>query len=254
MQPRFLPAGDSALTIEFGDTAELSLSMRIQELCHRIGQTRVQGIIEIVPALRSLTVHYDPCLCSAARLRVALLPLVIEVASALPAEADLVEAELQPAARRWSIPACYEPEHGPDVEEIASASGLLPWQVRALHACVSYRVLMLGFMPGHPYLGDLPPPLRVPRRATPRTVVPAGSIAIATSMCVIYPIASPGGWHIIGRTPVRLFDQARAEPSLLSPGDEVRFCPISSSELAELSEAADRGAWTPVPVWTGDAV
>lgn len=254
MTPWFLPAGDCALTIELGDTAQLGLSLRIQSLCQRILQRSLAGIVEVVPALRSLTVHYDPCRISAAQLRVALLPLVMEAAAVSPKDFDASDEEVPPAVRRWSIPACYEPEHGQDVGEIAAASGLSPWQVTALHACVSYRVLMLGFMPGHPYLGDLPPPLRIPRRKTPRTSVPSGSIAIATSMCVIYPIVSPGGWHIIGRTPVRLFDPERAEPSLLAPGDEIRFSPISSAELAGLRDAAGRGAWSPEPEWIGGGV
>jgi inhibitor of KinA len=251
MTPRFLPAGDSALTIELGDTAEFRLSMRVQALYRRVVENVASGIVEVVPALRSLTVHYDPCLTSAARLRVALLPLVMEVAAGMTDNAEEADEETPPAARTWSIPACYEPEYGPDVEAIALACGLSPWQVTALHACLSYRVLMLGFMPGHPYIGDLPPPLWIPRRETPRTTVPPGSIAIATTMCVIYPVASPGGWHIIGRTPVRLFDPDRAEPSLLAPGDEVRFSPISSAELAELSDAVDRGAWTLEPERSG---
>ena len=247
MTPRFLAAGDTALTIEFGDKAELELSLRIQELYRRVVDAVVPGIVEVVPTLRSLTVHYDPCRTSAARLRVALLPHVMEVAAEAPEDLDVNGVEPSLATRRWSIPACYDPSCGPDVEGIAAACGLAPWQVTALHACVSYRVLMLGFMPGHPYIGDLPPPLRLPRRATPRTSVAPGSIAIATTMCVIYPIASPGGWHIIGQTPFRLFDPERAEPSLLAPGDEIRFRSICCAELAELSDAASRGAWTLEP-------
>lgn len=240
MPPRFLSAGDTALTIEFGDTADLGLSAQIQALYRRVLDGRWAGIAEVVPALRSLTVHYDPCLTSSARLRVALLPLVSGLA-------DEQNDAPPPATRRWSIPACYAPEHGPDVDAVASACGLTFQQVVTLHASVAYRVLMLGFMPGHPYLGDLPPPLRIPRRETPRTVVPPGSIAIATSMCVIYPVASPGGWHIIGRTPVRLFDPGLAQPSLLAPGDEIRFRPISPAEFAGLADAADRGEWALEP-------
>lgn len=247
MTPRFLAAGDTALTVELGDRAELGLSMHIQSLWRRVVDAAMPGVVEAVPALRSLTVHYDPCLTSAARLRVALLPLVMDLAGGTSAADHQEGSELAPAKRRWLIPACYEAEHGPDVEAVAAECGLAPWQVTALHACVSYRVLMLGFLPGHPYIGDLPPPLRVPRRATPRTSVPPGSIAIATTMCVIYPLESPGGWHIIGHTPVRLFDPARAEPSLLAPGDEIRFRPIGRDEHDELAQAAMRGAWTLLP-------
>lgn len=241
MTLRFLAAGDTALTVEFGDRAELGLSLQIQNLWQQVQAARVPGIVEAVPTLRSLTVHYDPCVTSARALKALLLPMALDIARSV--EAGTPADAIEPAVKRWLIPACYEPEFGPDVEPVAAACGLSPWQVTALHACVSYRVLMLGFLPGHPYIGDLPPPLRVPRRDTPRTAVPPGSIAIATTMSVIYPLESPGGWHIIARTPVRLFDQHRAEPSLLAPGDEVRFRSIGREEFQALAAGAADGSW-----------
>ena len=250
MTLRFLAAGDTALTVEIGDRAELGLSLKVQALWLRVMEARLAGVVEAVPTLRSLTVHYDPCLTSAQTLNTALLPLVIDTARGVADHADDAEpTDVDAAAptRRWLIPACYEPELGPDVEAVAGACGLSPWQVTALHACVSYRVLMLGFLPGHPYIGDLPPPLRVPRRTTPRTAVPPGSVAIATTMSVIYPQESPGGWHIIARTPARLFDVHRAEPSLLAPGDEIRFRPINRDEFDALSAASSSGAWSLQP-------
>lgn len=244
MNPRFLAAGDTALTVELGDRAELGLSLKVLGLYRQIMAANLPGVVEVVPTLRSLMVHYDPCETSAMMLEALLLPMALSIGS----ESEGEEAfEGPPPARRWLIPACYAPQHGPDIEAVAAACRLEPWQVTALHACVAYRVLMVGFLPGHPYIGDLPPPLHVPRRATPRTSVPPGSIAIATSMCVIYPQNSPGGWHIIARTPVRLFDPGRAEPSLLGPGDEIRFRPIDAQELAELEAAAARGAWSLAP-------
>lgn len=246
MTPRFLAAGDTALTVELGDRAELDLSLQVLALYGSIAKARIEGVVEVVPTLRSLTVHYDPCATSSSALKLALQPLLAGVGGQAGAPAG--EMDEGPAAgRRWLIPACYEPEHGPDVASVAAACGLTPWQVTALHACVSYRVLMIGFLPGHPYMGDLPPPLRVPRRDTPRTSVAPGSIAIATTMSVIYPLESPGGWHIIARTPVRLFDPARAEPSLLTPGDEVRFRPIDAMEFADLSNRAAAGTWSIAP-------
>jgi KipI family sensor histidine kinase inhibitor len=245
--PRFLAAGDTALTIELGDRAELGLCLRIQALHRKVMAAALPGVCEVVPALGSLTVHYNPCETSASRLRVALLPAVMDVAAdgREPAEGSL--NEVAPVTRRWSIPACYDPVCGPDIAAVAAACGLAAWQVTALHACVSYRVLMVGFLPGQPYLGDLPPPIQVPRRETPRANVPPGSIAIANAMCVVYPLASPGGWHIIGRTPVRLFDAERREPSLLAPGDEIRFRPVSPAELDILETAVARGEWALQP-------
>lgn len=235
---RFLAAGDTALTVELGETAELRLSLQVLALYRRIDAARLPGVVEVVPAIRSLTVHYDPCVTSNRALREAIGALIDA------GEPDMVSSpEGLTTSRRWLIPACYEPAFGPDIEAVAATCGLAPWQVTALHACVSYRVLMVGFLPGHPYMGELPPPLQIPRRATPRTAVPPGSIAIATTMSVIYPQESPGGWHIIARTPVRLFDPAREEPSLLAPGDEVRFRPIAATEHDALAAAARAGSW-----------
>ena len=243
----FLQAGDTALTVELGATAELGLSLRVLELYGRIGSAALPGVVELVPTLRSLTVHYDPCVTSSRALRGALAPIV-EVALAENRRDVSADGNAGPApARRWLIPACYAPELGPDIASVAAACGLGAGEVPALHASVSYRVLMVGFLPGHPYMGDLPPPLRIPRRDTPRTSVPPGSVAIATTMSVIYPQESPGGWHIIARTPVRLFDTARAEPSLLAPGDEVRFRPIGLEEFGALSAAVAAGAWAIAP-------
>lgn len=241
MTLRFLAAGDTALTVEFGDRAELGLSLQIQKLWREVEAARIAGFVEAVPTLRSLTVHYDPSATSAMALKAVLLPLALDIARG--AEASVPVDQAAPAARRWVIPACYESEYGPDVEPVAAECGLAPLQVTELHSSVPYRVLMLGFLPGHPYIGDLPPPLRLPRRASPRTSVKPGSIAIATTMSVMYPLESPGGWHIIARTPVRLFDPRRAEPSLLAPGDEVRFRPIVGEEFEALSAGAADGTW-----------
>ncbi len=243
--PRFLSCGDTALTIELAEGAGIAQSHRVMSLYRRLASSPQApvGIVELVPAIRSLTIHYDPARTSAATLRHTLYPLAVE-AAAIPLDAEAHTAI--PGSRLWHIPACYEPPFGPDIDSVAQHCGLTPWQVTALHACVSYRVFMIGFLPGHPYMGDLPPPLQIPRRDTPRTSVSAGSIAIATTMTVIYPLESPGGWHIIARTPIRLFDAVRTEPSLLAPGDEVRFMAISKARFDELASAVAQG-WTPSP-------
>ncbi len=245
--PRFLPAGDRALTIELGTSASLAQSQRVMALYAKITETRCPGVVEIVPALGALTIHYNPVLTSSARLIETFHAAAVMIATS-PAFADSEDDLLAtPPLRRWLLPACYGSACGPDVEAVASHCGLDPWQVSALHACLAYRVFMLGLLPGHPYMGDLPPPLQLPRRNSPRTKVPSGSIAIATTMSVIYPQESPGGWHIIARTPVRLFDPRRAEPSLLAPGDEVRFQPVSFAEFERLADDVADG-WSPIPV------
>jgi KipI family sensor histidine kinase inhibitor len=240
-RPRIASAGDTALTIELGDAGAPGVSGRVLDLYLRFKDAELPGVLDLVPAIRSLTVHYDPAATSARMLRSLVEAWVLAVGGG---HGDFDE---RPAGRVWRIPACYAAEAAPDVDDVARRCGLMPWQVSALHACVSYRVLMVGFLPGQPYLGDLPPPLRLPRRETPRIDVPAGSVAIAGTMCVIYPFESPGGWHIIGRTPARLFDQERAEPALLAPGDEVRFRAVEADELEALSEAVRAGRWVLEP-------
>lgn len=230
MPARFLTAGDSAITIELGNTAELQLSMRCLDLHTRISNSTPPGVVEIVPALRSVTVHYDPCITSANELRSKLS----EIVDSLPL--DEINSDKRPKKtarpqRRWLLPACYEPEHGIDLDEVCWATGLHQSAVTELHAAQTYRVLMVGFLPGQPYIGELPPLLRLPRKSSPRVSVAAGSIGIASTMSVIYPQASPGGWHILARTPVPLFDICRSQPALLSPGDELRFRPITSREF-----------------------
>ncbi|HEX5477850.1 MAG TPA: 5-oxoprolinase subunit PxpB, partial [Burkholderiales bacterium] len=133
------------------------------------------------------------------------------------------------------VPVCYEPEFAPDLEEVAARTRLSVEEVARLHAAGDYRVLMMGFAPGHAYIGGLDPKLAVPRRATPRALVPAGSVAIANEQTVIYPYAISGGWSVLGRTPLTLFDPGRQEPSLFAAGDRVRFRPITRQEFAELS-------------------
>lgn len=231
----FLSAGDTALTIEFGDRAELALSAQVLALDQRLAALRLPGVVEIVPTLRSLTVHYRPGETSAGELRAAIEPLCGGL--------DVVASE----GRRWRIPVLYGGADGPDLVLVADHAGLTCEAVAQLHASVPYRIYMIGFLPGHPYMGDVPAPLQLPRRDTPRVAVPAGSVAIATTMTVIYPWESPGGWHILGRTPAPLFDAAATSPALLSPGDVVVFDPIGQDAFDDLAAKAGSGAWRPEP-------
>jgi inhibitor of KinA len=139
--------------------------------------------------------------------------------------------------RTVEVPVCYEPEFAPDLAEVAAASKVTPEEAVALHAGSDFRVLMIGFAPGHPYMGGLNPKLAVPRRATPRAIVPAGSVAVANDQTVVYPYAISGGWSIIGRTPLAVFDARRQEPSLFAAGDRVKFKPISRAEFQKIGAA-----------------
>ena len=230
-RPRFLPAGDTALVVEFGDRVDRELSDRVLDLCARVRAASIPGVIATVPTYRSLMVHYDP--------------LTTESASLVAAIEALVD---QPGAGRlqaklWRIPACYAPRHAPDLDEVAQRTGLSADEIVRLHAEICFHVYMVGFAPGFPYLGDLPEALALPRRKDPRVKVPAGSIAIAVGQTAIYPVESPGGWHLIGATPLRLFDAQAAQPALLNPGDKVRFDPISASEFDSIASAVAGGTY-----------
>ena len=228
---RFLPAGDSAVIVEFGDRIDRLLSERVLRLSALVRAAKLPGVIETVPTFRSLMVHYDPFATDSASLTVAIENLL-----------DSSRGEAKPVTL-WRIPACYAASHAPDLAGVAQRTGLSTAEVVGLHSGTRYHVYMIGFVPGFPYMGDLPAPLSLPRRADPRVRVPPGSIAIATSMTAIYPLESPGGWHLIGATPIRLFDPRRSRPALLSAGDAVRFEPITVREFDAIRAAVAADAY-----------
>lgn len=229
---RFLPSGDTALVVEFGNRMDRHLSALVLNLHRRLRNGDVAGIVETVPTFRSLLVHYDPLVVRARDLEAQLTPLL-----------DGLEAEAMIGCR-WLFPTCYEGDDlAPDLADVGRITGSSPDEVVALHSAVEHLVYVIGFLPGLPYLGDLPPQLELPRRTSPRIKVPAGSVAIAMNQTVIYPLESPGGWHIIGRTAVPLFDPRRAQPVLLSPGDTVRFVPVGRSVYDDMRTAHEQGVF-----------
>jgi KipI family sensor histidine kinase inhibitor len=188
-------------------------------------------VIETVPTFRSLLIHLDADTTSVQRVQEAVVPLL----------EGLEDENIVP--RRWIIPVCYEAAFAPDLVAVADRCGLTPSRVVEIHSANEYHVYMIGFLPGLPYMGDLAQEIVLPRLAEPRIRVPRGSVAIATTLTVVYPLESPGGWHLIGRTPVNLFDIGLAAPALLSPGDRVSFAPISSSKFAELEKLVEGGQY-----------
>jgi inhibitor of KinA len=216
--PRFLPAGDTALVVEFGTTVDPALIATVQALDRAVAAAELPGVIETVPSFRSLMIHYDPLVTSAAALSAAV--------AALEPGAALASAPV----RRWLLPCCYAEQFAPDLGPVAAATGLSPDAVIAEHCGTAFTVAMLGFLPGCPFLAGLGARFDLPRRVEPRIRVPAGAVAIAQKLSVIYPAESPGGWHLIGNCPVPLFDPNRAPPTLLAPGDIVRFRPIDRAE------------------------
>jgi KipI family sensor histidine kinase inhibitor len=231
MNLRFLSAGDRAFVVEFGDRVDRSLSDQVLRLTAIIRSSALGGVIETVPTFRSIMIHYDPLVTSRANLEQAITALLDR------------RQHLRTDTRLWRVPVCYHSEFAPDLAEVAHRTGLSPGEVVRLHSKTQFHVYMLGFLPGFPYMGDLPQRLALPRRADPRVRVPAGSISIATSLTAIYPYESPGGWHLIGTTPIRLFDAERARPALLVPGDTVRFDPIDPSSFASIRRAVDSGSY-----------
>jgi len=182
-----------------------------------------------VPTYRSLIVHYDPLVLPMA----ALTARIAEIMRGLKIS--------QGAGRHWQIPACYDVRFAPDLDEVAARTGHSPAQVIELHSSTTYHVYMIGLLPGLPYLGDLPAELSLARRPTPRLKVPAGSVAIATTMTSVYTIENPGGWHLIGRSPVRFLEQKPVIRALLAPGDKVTFKPVSLREYDDLLAKAAAG-------------
>jgi KipI family sensor histidine kinase inhibitor len=227
--PRIVPLGDAALLAEFSETLDLAVNARIQQLALAIRSRRVPWIRDVVPALGALALHFDPS-------------QFVPGPSPRDAAAELIREclgkplpDVDALARRVEVPVCYDMELAPDLAEVAALCRLTAAEVIRLHCASSHRVLMVGFVPGHPYIGGLDPALAVPRRTTPRQSVIAGSIAIANAQTVVYPFTIPGGWNIIGRTPLRVFDPAREPPAILAPGDRVAFVAISRERYEELA-------------------
>lgn len=228
----FRPLADRAITVDLADRAGPEAARRIASALARIEMAvatgDLRGVEETAASFSSLTLHYD-CL------RTSQADLVARLGRLL---ADLPDEGAAQAGRLWHLPCCYAPEHGIDLAALSETLSLPEAEIIARHAAADFQVYALGFLPGLPFLGDLPEALALPRRASPRTLVPAGSVAIANRMCVVYPWDSPGGWHIVGRCPVPLFDPARtAHPALLSVGDRVRFEPVTAKEADLIADA-----------------
>lgn len=230
--PRFAPAGDVALLVEFDADIGPELSRRIRALDALI-VAEVAGIIETVPSFKALLVYYDPSAIGYAALCRAI-------------EARLAEATpaTLPAARIVELPCCYrDPQLGFDLDAVASALHLTIDELVGLQTSVDYLVYFIGFAPGQPYLTGMPGQLTIPRLATPRTNTPAGSVGIGGTQCCVYSIESPGGFWVLGRTPVKLYDPGAREPVLLRPGDHVRFVEIDRRDYDRIAAQTAAGTY-----------
>ena len=230
---RILPVADQAVYVDFGDVIDEAINARVTALASRVRQAKVPGVTTLVPTYRALTVGYDSTQTQQARLIAALTELLAQP----DAEADPV--------RLWTIPVNYGGEQGVDLEWLAQTHGLSTDEVIERHVAASYRVYMIGFMPGFAYLGGLDPLLHTSRRESPRLKVPAGSISIGGMQTAVGSVEAPSGWHLIGRTPVRSYAPERKEPFLLRAGDRIRFAPIDVEQYQHLVAQDDY-----IPEWT----
>jgi KipI family sensor histidine kinase inhibitor len=227
------PLGESALLIRVGEGLDLATSARVHAAANALHAAGLPGVVDIVPAYATLAIHFDPL----AWVDTNGGPPLPHVMSAVRAILDAPPTVAIDERDIVEIPVCYGGAHGPDLEALAAHAHLDADEVVARHATALYRVAMLGFAPGFPYLLGLDPALAMPRRASPRTRVPRGSVAIGGVQTGIYPAALPGGWQLIGRTPATLFDAQHDPPSLVMPGDRVRFVPIAADEFDERANA-----------------
>ena len=223
--PRVVLCGDTGLSVEFGDEIDPEINLRVRRLYERFKNGRYPGVIDVGPAYCSLFIRYDPWVCSLEKL----LCVIEENLAPSSGTDDEVERVVE-------VPVCYGGEFGPDLVEVAGFHGINAEEASALHAAPLYRVYMIGFILGFPYLGGLERRLHTPRKKSPSKAVPAGSVGIADRQSGIYPVASPGGWWIIGMTPLKVFDPERLEPFLFEAGDCVRFKPITREEFESLKD------------------
>jgi len=236
--PRIREAGDSALLVEFDPLIDERTNARAIALATQLRREVVAGVRDVVPTYRSVGVYFDPLVVDAGTVRAVV-------------ERSLKEPPTLVEGHAIEVPTVYGGEAGPDLAEVASHAGLTPAAVVACHASVRYRVFMVGFLPGFPYMGTVDERIAMMRRATPRLRVPAGSVGIAGRQTGIYPVESPGGWQIIGRSSLRVFDPGRVPAALFQPGDTVRFVPVQPSGEEPADGAAIGASRRATPAWSG---
>lgn len=220
----FLPCGDTGLAVQLGDRIDRNLSLQVVRLRNLVDSAGLPGVVETVPTFRSLLIHYDPLKTAQAELVGAVRPILASL-----------DVEVPTAGRHWRIPVCFQGEEfAPDLAHVADWAGMPAGGLVEAITARPLHVYMLGFAPGQPYMGDLPERLAIPRREIPVPRAPAGSVLIATGMAAVYPIANPTGWHVVGRTPARIFEPTASPPALFAAGDSVSLEAVGASEYDDI--------------------
>lgn len=233
-EPRFLSGGDSCLVVEFSDAVDLAANVKLNALRCSLEARRVPGVRELLPTYRSLAVLFDPLKTKRARIEAAVRELL-----------DAASAETSSARHVVVMPVRYGGDYGPDMENVCAHTGLSEDEVIRRHTARDCYCYMLGFTPGFPYLGGMDEALETPRLTVPRVLIPAGSVGIAGRQTGAYSVDSPGGWQLIGRTPLRLFDPAASRPTLVEAGEWVRFRAVDDAEYDDIASRVKSGRYEP---------
>lgn len=229
---KYLPAGDSSLTMEFGNEISVEINGKIRNTVNAIESSPPEGLTELIPTYRSIQVLYDPSVIDYGNMVISLEKILHSATDGGVDNYRIVE-----------IPTCYGYEYGPDLEFVAKHNNLTVDDVIKIHTGSDYLLYMLGFTPGFGYLGGMSEKIATPRLQVPRTIIPGGSVGIAATQTGIYPIDSPGGWQLIGRTPIKLYDPLSEIPVLLNAGDYVRFTSITEEEYLSIKEAVEKNEY-----------
>lgn len=225
-QIRFLSCGDSAVTVEFSKNISEETNKKIRFLAAKIESEKVKGIRECVPTFCSLTVYFDPLVTTRKKTEKNILKII-----------NSYKEGSEGKRRVFLIPVCYENEYAPDMDDVCELTGLSKQEIIDIHSKTDYLIYMLGFLPGFPYLGGMDERIEAPRLDSPRTTIPVGAVGIGGKQTGIYPLASPGGWRLIGRTPVKVYDSERENPIVYKAGDYIRFYPIDEDEFQRIAES-----------------
>lgn len=229
---KIVPHGDASMLVEWGAVIDPKINQKITGLVSLFKDQKIEGVIDFIPAFSSLLINYDPRIITFQRLK-----KITE---------DLLTIEIsnnQLKKRIFEIPVCYGGEYGPDIEFIANNAQLTKEELIQIHSGTDYLIYMLGFLPGFSYLGGLDERIHTPRLNNPRKAIPAGSVGIGGSQTGIYPLESPGGWQLLGRTPIKTYDPEREEPILFEAGDYIRFVPVDQATYQEIEAAVVAGEY-----------